>query len=202
VGESPLFYCVRPGCRDRQQKKSPLRSPKSPNESAAQTEKGSRSSRSSSSAAGTAECCASLSTSRKGSPRRLRVYLAAGGHHFGRGRRHPGRALYAGGQLAGPGAQAHQSRRTSSASPGKKRKVMLREPVENQRHWEGTLTGFPREWSRWSRAPAGRFSSRSMGTIYQSIEILSKEKGIDPADRSRRREGRHAGGGAQTLPHH
>ena len=41
----------------------------------------------------------------------------------------------------------------------------------------------------------------SLGTIFQSIEILSKEKGHRSADHSGRGQGRHAGGGAQAFPH-
>src|SRR5579859_1426966 len=55
---------------------------------------------------------------------------------------------------------------------GKKAKITLREPVDGRRTWEGTLAGL-----------AGNRNQKKEGTletIFQSIEILSKEKGIDP----------------------
>ena len=82
---------------------------------------------------------------------------------------------------------------------------MLREPVAARRHWEGTLSGFSggvitlqpstggpwsSNWHWWSgrtssstgKSPHIFFGERKsiLGTIYQSIQILSKEKGIDP----------------------
>ncbi len=62
------------------------------------------------------------------------------GHHPGRGGR-GARSLHAGSQFPGPRAQADQAARFERFQ-GKKAKVTLRAPVENQRHWEGTLAGF------------------------------------------------------------
>ena len=63
----------------------------------------------------------------------------------------------------------------------RKSKFVLREPVENQRRWEGTLGRVsPKEWSPWSRRREDRTNSaRASRKSQPQVRVVTPDHGTD-----------------------